>query len=98
MEGWRAADEEGGTGRLSGGDGREMRKRTGTQEEFERAMRAALKRLGWTQRRLAEELGVSGMRVSNVLNGKHTAGVEVMTRFARAVGLEVRVSFPRARA
>lgn len=53
----------------------------------------ALKSKGITQHRLAAELGVSDISVSDVING-HRVSDRIMRKIAAAIGEDVRLVFP----
>lgn len=56
--------------------------------QFRDIVSQQMKLRGWSQRRLAEEMGVAQPYVSQYLSGKVSPGDDVKDRFFEAFGLE----------
>lgn len=56
--------------------------------QFRDIVKTQLKLRGWSQRRLADEMGVDPPYVSQYLSGKVSAGDDVKDRFFNALELE----------
>ena len=61
------------------------------QEQFRCIVNHELERLNWNRARLAREMGVKPVYVSNYLNGDKDPGDDVKERFFRALGLQPRL-------
>lgn len=48
--------------------------------------------LGWSQRELAKRMTTSQSHISDLENGSHDPGFVLLSRWAEALGLRVRVS------
>lgn len=57
-------------------------------DNFLTNLRAAMKRLKWSQYRLADESGVHYVTISRILNGHHDVTTEVAEKLANAVGID----------
>ena len=60
---------------------------TSTSAAFGRRVAECRDRLGWTQRRLADEAQLSVPFVSDLENGKRTPGADALLRLAEALGV-----------
>lgn len=56
--------------------------------QFREIIAQQMKLKGWSQHRLAEEMGVAQSYVSQYLSGKNSPGDDVKDRFFEALGLE----------
>lgn len=61
------------------------------QEDFTRLVDEQLAAKGWTRSELARHMGVGRQYVTNYLNGRSSAGPDVMERFFTALGCRVRL-------
>jgi transcriptional regulator with XRE-family HTH domain len=61
-----------------------------------RAIAGVRHRRGWTQQRLAEELGVERSYVSQLESGEATLALERSLRALRRLGAEVSISLPES--
>jgi transcriptional regulator with XRE-family HTH domain len=58
-------------------------------DNFATNVAAQLRERRWTAPELARRAGLSPKTVNNVLNGRHAAQVDVLTKIADALGLEL---------
>lgn len=62
------------------------------QQQFRNIINHEIERLGWSRARLAREMGVKPVYVSNYLNGDKNPGDDVKERFFTALGLQPRLT------
>ena len=55
-------------------------------------------KVGWSQRRLAEESGVNAATISQIENGRRSPNIETLEKLTSAMGQEVGDLFPKAQA
>jgi transcriptional regulator with XRE-family HTH domain len=55
---------------------------------FQRKLRDALKAKGWSQYRLAQELGIAPQAVGDYFHGRKCPGLDVVERFAKALDVD----------
>jgi transcriptional regulator with XRE-family HTH domain len=58
-------------------------------DNFAHNLRLQLRERGWTAPELARRAGLSAKTVNNVLNGRHAAQKDVLTKLADALNLEL---------
>lgn len=56
-------------------------------ERVGRRIRRALEKQGWSQARLARELGISEKQISRYVHGKHLPGLRRLERIAELLGV-----------
>ena len=61
-------------------------------DDFIDSANARLSQLGWTRKRLADEMGVTRNNVDQYFQRRCNPGPEVMERIAAALGMQVKIT------
>lgn len=65
-------------------------KKDDTGARFVKAVQERLGELGWTQNRLAQELGIGRSRVTQILRYNASVRTSTITRWCKVLGIDVR--------
>ncbi|MGB6130668.1 MAG: helix-turn-helix transcriptional regulator [Acidobacteriaceae bacterium] len=61
------------------------------REELGKAVKAAREEKKWSQQQLADKTGITRERISQIENGRHTAGVKKITDIATALEKPIQI-------